>query len=168
LSILDREPDAGSLLRIYLNDHLTGATAVLQRLPNVLASNRGTSFEPTLRRMLREIEEDRRVLRQVMDRLDMPESLPKMLLARVGERLGRLKTNGRAMGYSDLSRLIEFEALLVGSMGRLGLWRVLKDVAKEDPRLSEFDFSALEHQTSKQLDEIEAQRRDAARAAFLT
>jgi hypothetical protein len=46
----------------------------------------------------------------------------KDTLARIGERLGRLKLNGRVLRRSALSDLLELETLRVGITGKRALW----------------------------------------------
>ena len=53
-----------------------------------------------------------------MDRLGVAQGRLKPLAAVFGERLGRLKLNGRLWGYSPLSRLDELELLQIGVVGK--------------------------------------------------
>ena len=62
-----------------------------------------------------EIEEDRDTLQKLMDAFEIKRDRPKLLAAWTGEKLGRLKPNGRLLSYSPLSRLIELE--MEGSVG---------------------------------------------------
>jgi hypothetical protein len=78
-------------LSIYLNDHLAGATGVVN--------------------LAREIDEDRSTLVTVMDRLSVGRDQLKLALAWGAERAGRLKLHGSLVGYSPLSRLEELEAV---------------------------------------------------------
>ena len=74
-----------------------------------------------------------------MDRLGVGQGKLKPLAAVLGERLGRLKLNGRLRGYSPLSRLDELELLQIGVVGKRRLWRALEhthagDLPDFDPR----------------------------------
>lgn len=118
-------------------------------------SNRGDpEFGPTLAELCAEIEADRETLEAVMDRLGVGRSRLKPLAAVLGERLGRLKLNGRLWGYSPLSRLEELELLQVGVAGKRRLWRALEHTHSSD--LSCFDLSALAERATEQLRRLEA------------
>jgi hypothetical protein len=82
------------------------------------------------------------------------------------EKIGRLKLNGQLRGYSPLSRLLELEGLALGIEGKLALWRSLRQVAGEEPRLAPVDFDGLVQRAKAQLDELEAQRLRAAATAL--
>lgn len=152
------------LLPIYLNDHLAGATGGLELAKRTLGSNRGTQFEPALERLVREIDEDRERLREIMAVLGTGEDRVKRLGAFVFEKLGRLKLNGSWLSYSPLSRLVEFEGLALGITGKLALWHALEQVG--DRRLERFDLPGLEQRARDQQELIEEQRREAARIAL--
>jgi hypothetical protein len=152
------------LLSIYLNDHLAGASGGLELAKRTLGSNRGTPFEPVLERLAGEIDEDRATLRDIMRALEVGEDPVKKVGAFVLEKVGRLKLNGSLFSYSPLSRLVEFEGLALGVTGKLALWRALQQVG--DPRLEAFDLPSLEARADRQQDEIEQQRREAARIAL--
>jgi hypothetical protein len=149
---------------IYLNDHLAGSTIGLSLAKRTLGSNRGTQFEPVLERIVREIDEDRETLREIMRTLGVGEDPLKKLAPYVAERAGRLKLNGSWLSYSPLSRLVEFEGLTLGITGKLGLWVALQEAA--DDRLAGFDLAALEARARGQQQTMEEQREEAARIAL--
>ena len=130
-------------LSTYLNDHLAGATGGLELVKRTASSNEGTPYEEFLTRLVREIEEDRETLKAIMDRLDIDQNQLKVSLGWMAEKVGRLKLNDQLIGYSPLSRLVEFEGLMLGVTGKMALWRALQHVAGGDGRLAEFDFGAL-------------------------
>jgi hypothetical protein len=128
------------LLAIYLNDHLAGATGGVELARRTRASNADTEFGPPLAKLCEEIEDDRETLVSVMAELDVGRSRVKPVLGWVGEKLARLKPNGRLRGYSPLSRVIELESLLLGVTGKLRLWRLLAELTTEGDSA---DFEAL-------------------------
>lgn len=143
------------LLAIYLNDHLAGSTAGLELAKRLHGSNRDDAdFGPALAEIREEIEADREALKAVMDRLGVGQSKLKPLAATVGERLGRLKPNGRLWSYSPLSRLDELELLQVGVAGKRRLWRALEHTRPDD--LRDFDLSALAERATGQMRRLEA------------
>ncbi len=144
----------GELLAIYLNDHLAGATLGVELARRLQASNEDDpEFGPALAEVCAEIEADRETLKAVMDRLGVSQSKLKPLAAVLGERLGRLKLNGRLWGYSPLSRLDELELLQIGVVGKRRLWRALEHTHAGD--LSGFDLGALAERATEQLKRLE-------------
>ncbi|HEX4305624.1 MAG TPA: hypothetical protein VHZ54_06300 [Solirubrobacterales bacterium] len=116
------------LLSIYLNDHLAGATAGVERARMTRDANEGTEFAGPLGVVCGEIEEDRSTLESIMDELGIGRSKVKPALGWLGEKLGRLKPNGQLRGYSPLGRVVDLEMLLLGISGKLRLWTLLSDL----------------------------------------
>jgi hypothetical protein len=134
--------DADRFLAIYLNDHLAGATVGVELARRLRASNQGDAeMGGPLATICEEIEADREALERLMERLEVGRDQVKPVLAKVAERLGRLKLNGRLRGYSPLSRVLELEILsgLVGA--KLQLWNALEQSFGET--LGGFDFQDL-------------------------
>jgi hypothetical protein len=155
----------GELLAIYLNDHLAGATAGVELARRLRASNHDDpEFGPVLAEVCAEIEADRETLKVAMDRLGVGQSKLKPLAATLGERLGRLKPNGRLWGYSPLSRLDELELLQVGVAGKRRLWRALAHTHAGD--LAGVDLGALIERATEQLRRLEALHLKAAALAL--
>ena len=156
--------DGDGLLAIYLNDHLAGATIGVELARRARGANEGTELGGSLARIAAEIEEDREVLVAVMDRLGVGRDRVKSVFAWAGEKAGRLKLNGRLLGYSPLSRVEELEALSIAVEGKARLWRMLRELA--DPRLEGFDFEALLARAGEQRDGLERHRIAAGLEAF--
>ena len=134
--------DPNRLLAIYLNDHLAGATLGVELARRLRSSNQGDpEMGGPLGQICEEIEADRETLERLMDRLEVGRDQLKPLLAKAAERLGRLKLNGRLLGYSPLSRVVELEVLsgLVGA--KMQLWNALEQSFGET--LGSFDFGEL-------------------------
>jgi hypothetical protein len=159
--MLDRK-----LLGIYLNDHLAGSTVGLELAKRARGSNKRTEYGDGLERVVREIEEDRNALQQLMDSLEVGRDRPKVIGAWVAEKLGRLKPNGRLTSYSPLSRLIELEMLALGIGGKLSLWEALIEVAGEDARLDVEELRRLAARAERQRKEVWQLRQRAAGEAF--
>lgn len=152
------------MLAIYLNDHRAGSTVGLELARRARGSNEGTQLGAFLERLVAEIEEDRETLEQVMDAVGAGRDRLKATAAWAGEKVGRLKLNGRLLGYSPLSRVVELESLSVGIEGKACLWRMLRDLG--DPRLAGFDFDALIERAERQREEVEGHRLAAGREAL--
>jgi hypothetical protein len=146
------------LLAIYLNDHLAGATVGRELARRSAHSNRGDpTYGPFLSELAQEIGADRQSLLAVMSRLGVRVDHLKVLAGWGGEKVGRLKLNGRLRGYSPLSRLVELEGLALGVHGKLSLWRTL-DRLKVDVSDAALDLGDLQRRAEDQLERIEAHR----------
>jgi hypothetical protein len=158
-------PPADRFLAIYLNDHLAGATLGVELARRLRSSNRGDpEMGGPLTRLSAEIEADFETLNRLMERLEIGRSTIKPALARLGERLGRLKLNGQLRGYSPLSRVLELEALSAGIGGKLQLWNALYRRFGEG--LDGFDFHALAERADDQGRRVEDLHLAASRRAF--
>jgi hypothetical protein len=58
------------------------------------------------------------------------------------EIASRLKANGRLIGYSPLSRVLELEGLIMGITGKLEMWRSLQAI-ENGSRIGGVDFDLL-------------------------
>ena len=154
------------LLRIYMNDQLALGTAWRELARRSLRRNRGTSLGEFLERLASEIQADLSTFEEIMERLDIPRSPVKRALAIAGERIGRLKLNGRVREYSPLSRAFELEWLALGLDGKRLLWANLRDGAGLGSRLPDIDFDHLIERAERQRSELEEHRTAAARLAL--
>lgn len=146
--------DADRFLAIYLNDHLAGATLGVELARRLRSSNQGDAeFGQPLAQLCGEIEEDHGTLVGLMEHLDVGRDPVKPVLAKVAERLGRLKLNGRIRGYSPLSRVLELEFLSGMVGGKLQLWNALEQSFGES--LDGFDFHALAARADSQGQRLE-------------
>jgi hypothetical protein len=153
---------SSELLPIYLNDHLALATAGRDLARRSAGANDGTELGDFLAGLTAEIEADRALVLDVMGRLDVGRDSLKVGAAWLGEKLGRLKLNGRLLEYSPLSRVIELEALIAGVQAKLALWRTLAAAAPSEPRIADIDFTQLTARAQEQLAALEERHREAA------
>jgi hypothetical protein len=156
------------LLRIYLQDHLAGATAGLELARRARGANEGSEYGPPLAKVADEIAADRRHLQGIVEDLGFGGDRLKNLAAWGLEKAGRLKLNGQLTGYSPLSRLVELEGLLAGITGKRGLWVSLLELAPSEPRLDAELLARLRDRAESQRETVEELREKAAREAFLT
>lgn len=120
-----------TLLQTYLSDHLTGATAGRARSRKMSQWYASSPLSPDLTRVADEIEEEHGRLESLIDDLGLTQPLPKVILARVGEAVGRLKPNGRLFSGSPMTPLLELELLRSAVNGKQGLWETLVEYADE-------------------------------------
>ncbi len=149
---------------IYLQDHLGGATLGLELARRTARENRGNDYGPVLERLAEEIAQDRQALIEIADELGAGRSPVKEAGGWLGEKLGRLKPNGRIVGYSPLSRLIELEALMLGVSGKAALWRALRESVRD--QVAGRNLADLAKRADDQRDRLEGLRIRAAKEAL--
>jgi hypothetical protein len=154
------------LLHIYLNDHKAGQIVGRELARRCLGSNRDSALGGYLQAFLEQVRADSDALDDVMARVGARRDPLKLVAALAAERVGRLKGNGRLIGYSDLSRLEEVEGLCLGVEGKASLWRSLARVQEDDERLAGIDFGGLERRARAQRAELEQHRTAAAATAL--
>jgi len=135
--------NARPYLAIYMNDQLALGVLWREVARRSQRSNEGSDVGAALERVATAIAEDVETFEDIMRRLEIPRTPAKPLLAIVGERLGRLKLNGRLSGYSPLSRFEELDFLVMGIDGKVVLWSNLRDHARLRSQLPDVDFDAL-------------------------
>jgi len=155
-------PDRRRMLAIYLRDHYAGSTAGLALVRRCRQSNRGNPWGRGLAPIEAEIEEDRLTLESVMGSLGVEPSPVKSAFAAIGERFARLKSNGRLIGYTPLSRLIELETLAAGIATKRKLWRTLRHVSE----VNSSQMDQLIERATAQLDGVLDLHDQAAQATF--
>jgi hypothetical protein len=153
-------------LAIYMNDQLALGVLWREIARRSQRANEGTELGAALERVATGIAEDVETFEGLMDRLQIPRSPAKPLLAVVGERFGRLKLNGRLRGYSPLSRFEELDFLVMGIDGKVVLWANLRDLAGLGERLPDVDFGALIERARRQRALLEPFHGEAGRDAL--
>ncbi|MGA8117128.1 MAG: hypothetical protein WCA46_26130, partial [Actinocatenispora sp.] len=156
---LDRE----KALDIYLNDHLAGASGGCELARRLADAHQDQKNGSVLRRIADEVSADRESLIGIMRRHDVPVRRLKVLAGLVGERLGRLKLNGRLLFRSPLSSLIELELMRIGVQGKAAAWYALREAALTDDRFDRTQLDTLIERAEDQVRTLEDLRREAAR-----
>ena len=157
---------ANKLLDVYLNDHLAGATAGRDLARKLAEDTVGTPVAPFMEGLLADIDADRQSLEGVMTRLDVERQTAKQAGAWLTEKVSRLRFSQPVTGSRDLSLFMEMETLELGILGKLSMWRTLRETQGGDPRLAGVDLDALVKRAQEQADSLEPYRRDAAARAF--
>lgn len=155
---------ADRLLAIYLNDHLALSIGGRELAQRCLSENPEGPLGDFLRRLIDEIEEEQRSLRTMLERTGGMENPAKKSIAWVSEKIARVKLNGQLTGYSDLSRLEELEALVLGIRGKMALWGTLAEAGAR--WVVGIDLPRLQARAAQQQEVAEELRRGAARRAF--
>jgi hypothetical protein len=151
-------------LGIYVRDHHAAAGGGIALAHRIRRENAGSPLEETLATVIPAIERDRLVLEDVADALGARLSATKDVGARMAELVSRLKPNGKARGYSPVSRLLELEALLSGIDAKRSLWRALSAARRLE--LETFDFDTLVAGATWQREQLVPHHERAAAVAF--
>lgn len=112
-------------LEIYLQNHEAAARAGVDLCRRAAFNQRRQAYGPELKRLRRDIDEDRSRLRTIMTAVDAQPNPLMGVALQVGERIGRLKPNGRVLRRSPLSDLIEIEGLLDAVSAKRTGWHAL-------------------------------------------
>jgi hypothetical protein len=153
------------MLAIYLNDHLAGSVVGGNLAKRIAQQNDDNEYGRSSAEIAREIEEDQATLLDVMKRAGVRRKQVRLAMARVAELAARLKPNGRLIGYSPLSRVLELEGLAIGITGKLALWRSLEAV-DDRSGIPEIDYGSLAARAEDQRTRVEELRLKAAREAL--
>ncbi|QDU39497.1 hypothetical protein Mal4_38420 [Maioricimonas rarisocia] len=153
-------------LRIYLNDHLGLVTGEAELARRCRDSNKGTSLALFLDRLQSELETQRAAISDVIRLIGGRESRIKQGAGWLAEKLGRFKMNDSLLSYSDLSRLLELEALSAAAHERVALWDTLCEVLGGDDRFGGISFPWYRDQSLGHFNELNSERRKAVPSAF--
>jgi hypothetical protein len=155
-------PSRRFMIGIYLNDHLAGATAGTQLARRMARSHQDQQDGGELAALAAEIGRDRAALLDIMGALGVAVRGYKAGAAWVGEKVGRLKFNGRVLVRSPLSDLEELELLRLGVEGKAAGWRTLRAQADADARLDAERLDKLIARAKSQASQLEELRVRAA------
>jgi hypothetical protein len=154
------------MLAIYLTDHLGAATGGVELARRTASAQRGSPDGPELARLADEIDADRESLLGIMKALGVGVAHHKVAAGWVAEKVGRLKLNGSWVSRSPLSSVVELEGLLLGVHGKLALWRTLRVLAGDEPRLDAVEIDRLVARAEDQLKRLDDMRLRTSTAVF--
>ncbi|MFP5212596.1 MAG: hypothetical protein ACLGPL_04380 [Acidobacteriota bacterium] len=152
-------------LTTYLNDHLAGSVAGIELAKRCRSSNRDSELGTFLDKVVSVLKDGQDKLRELLAAFGGTESYVKQLGAWTVEKVSRLKLNDSILTYSDLSRLIELETLMVAMHAQVRMWKVLDAARSGDPRLAGIDFLRIREQVEGLLEKIEEYHLQAGKIA---
>ncbi|HEU5471868.1 MAG TPA: hypothetical protein VFV67_14550 [Actinophytocola sp.] len=155
---------AAEPLRIYLTDHLAGATAGTNLARKIAEENTGTQLGDVMSALAADIETDRTTLENLVAKLGFGRSTLKEAAGWVAERFTRLKFSEPLAGSRHLKLLLELETLSLGIEGKLAMWRALQ--TRTEPLPADFDLDDLIKRAEEQRATVERHRLEAASLAF--
>jgi hypothetical protein len=150
-------------LTTYVHDHLAGAQAAMNLLEVLRDQHTGQPLGQFAAGLLVEVEADREVLRGLSERVGAGASGLKEAAAWLGEKVSQVKFRRSA---GDLGTFEALEALGLGILGKLALWRALAVVAEGGGRLRGTDFHHLAARAQAQHAQVEQRRVEAAPMAL--
>lgn len=159
-------PHNPELLGIYCNDHLAASTGGIELVQRMIGEHRGASYEPLLERLQEEFQQEQSALESMMRTLGIAVRPYKRLAVWAGEKVARLKLNGRLLSRSPLSELEEFEFLTTAVRAKRQGFETLRVVAEADPRLDRDQLDRLIRQADRQYEELVTTRRTVAASVF--
>ncbi|HZX56488.1 MAG TPA: hypothetical protein VFE86_17500 [Ilumatobacteraceae bacterium] len=139
------------LLGIYLSDHLAGATAGCRRMRRLADAEQQAPDADALQRIAKEIDEDRATLLSIIEAEGIEPRWYKTAMAKVGEAVGVVKSNGTLFHRSPLTSLVELEGMRMGVTAKFDLWTALKHSELSGRQ----DFDRLLERATRQLQELE-------------
>lgn len=152
------------IFALYLSDHLTAATAGLQRAKRMASAYRRTAIGAELAAFAVEVEAERQLLADLMTLLGIPRRPYREAVAWLGERVGRLKLNGRISG-SPMTPVLEIEIMRGAVIAKLSGWETLAGLGPE-LALPPAVFEDLARRARRQQAMLEAMHHRVAPAAF--
>lgn len=129
---------ASRWLALYLRTHEAAAQGGVDLVRRAAQAQEGRAWGPELGVLAEEVGDDQgALLRQMRAWRVRPDPLAAVGVA-LGERLGRLKPNGRVVRRSPLSDLIEVEGALDAVQAKRAGWQALR-AASTPPLVVDLD-----------------------------
>ncbi|MEX3610632.1 hypothetical protein VVR12_06250 [Rothia sp. LK2588] len=159
------EPLTTDDVQLYLQQHLTAAKGGLALFKRVAENHPDMQVRETVTELKREVEEDFSRLEEIARRFDASRAPVQEGMAALGEKLGRLKLNGRITSRSPLSDLFEVEALIDGVFAKKQCWNTLRLWAAHEASLDVAQIDSLLARAERQLERL-GQLHDATAARY--
>ncbi|MCR4514150.1 hypothetical protein [Aeromicrobium sp. 50.2.37] len=155
----------GSPIAHHVHTHLAGSAAGIDLFGRSADAQLDPDIGAMVRDIHRELLDERRRLRRMADDLGVGESKALTLAARAGERVGRLKPNGSLTERTDMTDLVELEAMRTAVAGKHAGWQALLSVVDVHPALDRTELEELIAQAeAQQVRLAQAHTQAAARA----
>jgi hypothetical protein len=155
----------GSPIAHQVHTHLAAAAAGVDLFERSADAQLDPDAAAVVREIHGELVDERRRLRRMAADLGVGESSVLTAAARVGERLGRLKPNGSLTRRTDLTDLVELEAMRTVVAHRRAGWQALMSVVDVHACLDREELQQLVAQSEDQQSRLaDAHTRAAARA----
>jgi hypothetical protein len=147
----------------YLLDHLSGSDVAIRVVHRLSSTHQGAEDGALFRRLSKELEEDRSVVRLMLTRLGASGRSIKRAAGYASGALLSVTAGGEA---GDLSLLRTLEALAIGVQGKRCMWRALQNVGTVPSTVNGMNFVELEAKAVRQWEAIEERRRGLVERTF--
>jgi hypothetical protein len=142
-------------LTTYLHDHLAGARFAISLLADLADQKLDDDLAQLASQLLKEIDEDKSTLENIVARLESRPSVIKEASAWITQKIGRVKFQLDSEPFSIFEAL---EVLSLGILGKLALWNALKLLPAEHNATQGIDLSNLAERAIQQHAEVERRR----------
>ena len=149
----------------YLRDHLSGSDVAIRVVQRLGSTHDGTEDGMLFRRLSKELEEDRSVVRALLRGLGASGRSMKRVASYASGAVLSVTAGGEP---GDLSLLRTLEALSIGVQGKRCMWRALQNLRPTPFTVHGLDFVELEAKALRQWEAIEDRRRDLVARTFST
>jgi len=163
---VEDEEMADKAMDMYLNDHLAGAMLGSALAKQLREKNPGTPLGNAISSLAPLIEEDRKTLIDLMDRMGTSKNPVKQATAWVAEKATRLKFSGLTSGDPKVGTFMALENLTLGVEGKVSLWRILKEVSDQYEPLKSINLDDLIERAKAQHNALERERIAAGKLAL--
>lgn len=143
---------------VYLNDHLGGATLGSDLAKQICDQTEGTPLGEVMTTVAAEIEEDRKTLVELMERMDTSRNPVKQVTGWMAGKASRVKFSGASSGEPDQGLFMALESLRLGVAGKKCMWLVFQQVRGNYDALGTLDLERLIERASSQEETLERER----------
>ena len=151
-------------LATYLHDHLAGSRFAIELVKELHEQHAGEPLGQFAAAELVQLEDERQVLQGIINQVGAEPSTLKEATSWVGEKVSRFKLRRASSGEAGTFEALE--ALALGIVGRVALWRALAVIAPIDNRVRGSDFDALAEGAQAQHARVDERRLQIASIAF--
>jgi hypothetical protein len=150
----------------YLNDHMAATIAGSELAKRCRSSNKENPLAEFLEKLILVLESQESLIKELIAALNATESISKKLAAWTAEKLGRFKLNDAILSYSDLSRVVELEGLVVILQGLSSMWQVLQTHCSNHPKFINMNIKEAAEAAANMLESTKQQHLKASERAF--
>ena len=157
---------ADRAMDLYVNDHLAGATLGTDLAQQIRDRHQGTPLGDVMKGVASDIEQDRRTLLDLMERIGTHPNPVKQAVGWLTEKASRVKFAGVISGQPDHGAFMALESLVLGVEGKACLWKALKEVVDDYPSLGTTNLDELLERAETQKGILERERAAAGKQAL--
>lgn len=150
----------------YLNQHLLAADAGVKSFKAAQKSWEGTSAEPIFATLHDEIDENRRRLEELIERLGYEVSRTRSLLSGVAEVAGRFNPLNPSRSADSTMSQVELDALVGAIRTQAMMWETLQVLTSIDPRLDPAAIAEMVARCESQRNRVRTVSQETAIARF--